>query len=159
MMPLKIMALSAISDRIGLVYLRGGHLKDWSSSGTATTSPVAAAGYVQEAINFYSPDVVVTEKLTQRSQKAEGTQKLIHAMARTASENYVLDVTVAHEHPYRNKYEEAAALAKLYPAIAAWLPKKRRYFDWQPRNLVLFEALSLAHKIAHDSADKFAAEM
>ncbi|MEH6792455.1 MAG: hypothetical protein V7650_17950 [Parasphingorhabdus sp.] len=50
-------------------------------------------------------------------------------------------------------------MAKAYPEIAAWLPQKRRFFDNQPRNMVLFEALSLGHSIAHGPADRLAAAM
>lgn len=159
MMPLKVLAMAAISDRIGLAYLVGGRLKDWTASENAAASPVAAAGYTQEMINFYRPNVVVTEKLTDECLKGKSTQHLIRAMARTADQNYVLDVAIEHTHPYPSKYEEAEALAKAYPAIAAWLPKKRRFFDNQPRNMVLFEALSLGHSIAPGPADKLAAAM
>jgi hypothetical protein len=59
----------------------------------------------------------------------------------------LLDVAVARECCYANKYVEADALAERYPDIAAWKPKKRRFFDNEPRNTVLFEALALADEV------------
>jgi len=158
MMPIKVLAFSAISDRIGLVLLADGRLKDWRTSKRAARSSIEAAGFAQKMINFYQPDVVVTEKVSGH-HKSKATRKLINAMAMVASENYVLDVAVKHCHPYPSKYEEAEALVKRYPALLPWLPVKRRFFDHEPRAMLLFEALSLADRVASGPADRLAGEM
>ena len=56
-------------------------------------------------------------------------------------------MAVAREQEYANKYEEAAALGEQFPDLAPWVPKKRRFFDNEPRNTVLFEAVALALSI------------
>ena len=38
----------------------------------------------------------------------------------------------------------AEALAARWSEIGEWKPKKRRFFDTEPRCMVLFEALALA---------------
>lgn len=67
-------------------------------------------------------------------------------MAATAAEYELLDIAVEHPHDFPNKYAEAAVLIERYPEIAAWQPN-RRFFDNEPRNTVLFEALALADRI------------
>lgn len=159
-MPLKVLAFAAISDRIGYVLLHDDRVKDWQATEKATLSSVEAAEFVQQMINFHRPNVVVTERLGPDNRKGEATQRLIDAMERIAQENNsVIHVATQHHHAYPSKYEEAAALAKRYPALKPWLPKKRRFFDNQPRPMVIFEALSLAHSIAHGGAEPIAAAM
>lgn len=144
---LKMLSVAAASGRVGYVYLVGGKLKDWRMSGKAAESPSAAAEQTQKWINRLKPEVVVTEKPVEAAKKGDKTKEIIGAIASTAEHNYVLDVSVVREHGFANKYEEAEDLAKRYPEIMAWLPKKRRFFDNEPRNTVLFEALSLAETV------------
>ncbi|MDG2001773.1 MAG: hypothetical protein P8J20_00420 [Novosphingobium sp.] len=159
MMPLKVLAFAAISDRIGMVVLHGEKLKDWQTTEKVAKSSVDAAAYAQEIINSYRPHVVVTERLGIDNRKGAATQKLIAAMEMVAEHNSVIHVATEHHHSFPSKYEEAAALVAIYPALQPWLPKKRRIFDHQPRSMVLFEALSLANCVAHGGAGPLAAAM
>lgn len=142
-----MLSVAAASGRVGYVYLVGGSLMDWRMSSKAAESPSAAAEQTQKWINRLKPEVVFTEKPEAAAKKGEKTKEIIGAIARTAEHNYVLDVSVKREHDFANKYEEAEALAERYPEIEAWLPKRRRFFDNEPRNTVLFEALSLADAV------------
>lgn len=159
MMPLGVLAVAAFSDRIGFVYLRSGVLKDWGASEKASTNSVEAAGFIQEKINFYKPHVVVTERLGLTNSKGNHTKRLIAGMENIAEHNPTIAVQVEHEHEFSDKYAEAEALAKIYPALENHLPPKRKYYDNQPRVMVIFEALSLAHRIANGSAEKIAQAM
>ena len=159
MMPLKVLALAAISDRIGFVLLHGDRVKDWQASERAAKSSIEAAAFAQERINFHRPNVVVTERLGPDNRKGEATHRLIAAMEMVAEHNPVIHVATEHHHPWPSKYEEAAALVKVYPPLKPWLPAKRRIFDHQPRVMVIFEALSLANSIAHGGAEPIAAAM
>ena len=102
------------------------------------------AGWVQDLINRLQPNVVVGEKVGKSCRKGPNSKRLIAAGAETASHNYVLDVAVDRPHDHACKYTEAAALADRFPELYGWLPKKRRYWDSEPRNTILFEALALA---------------
>lgn len=152
----KILALAAATRRVGYVYLIGGQLKDWRVSGKAAKSPTEAAGQIQKWINELKPDVVVTEKVKNSTKKSAKTKSIIAAMANVASHNYLHDVSVTRPREYKNKYAEAVALAERYPDITAWLPTKRRLFEAEPRNTVLFEALALADELLRGSGPTLA---
>ncbi|MEL7284559.1 MAG: Arm DNA-binding domain-containing protein [Pseudomonadota bacterium] len=93
--------------------------------------------------------------LSQAREKA-----LIQAIAELASHNHVLDVSVQHPRSYPSKYEEAQALAMEYPEIEGYLPKRRRrIFDFEPRSMVLFEALALANEVIKGPPTRLAAAM
>jgi hypothetical protein len=64
-------------------------------------------------------------------------------MCEVAADHELLDIAVERPSLFPNKYAEAEALAARYPELAAWKPKPRRFFDNEPRNTVLFEALAL----------------
>lgn len=140
---LKVLAFAAATGRVGSVFLVGDRLVDWHISNKAAESGVEAAGHAQALINDLMPDAVVTEEL-ESAHKGKHTLALIAAIARTAEHSHVLDVSVPREHRYSNKYAEADALVEQYPELAPWKPMKRRFYDNEPRNTVLFEALSLA---------------
>lgn len=146
-MTLRLLAIATATGRVGYVFFVGRHLSDWRVSEKAAKSPTTAAGEAQKWINELRPDVMVTEKPGPRSRKDGKTLELTATIARTAAQNYLLDVSVERNPKRPNKYDEAKALADRYPEISAWLPKKRRFFDNEPRNIVLFEALMLAEAI------------
>lgn len=155
-----MLSIAAASGRVGYVYLIGGRLKDWRISEKAAKSPAMAAKQTQKLIDELKPDVVVTEKTGEAGKKGNKTKRVIGAIARTAQNNAdVLDVSVKRWHDYPSKYEEAEELATRYPEIEAWVPKKRRFFDDEPRNTVLFEALSLAEAVLRGPTTDIAAAM
>jgi len=143
----RLLAIAAATGRVGYVFFIGKHLSDWRVSEKAAKLPISAAGEVQKWINELRPDVMVTEKPGPRSRKDGKTLKLNSAIERTAAQNYLLDISAERKPKHPNKYDEAKDLAKRYPEISAWLPKKRRFYDNEPRNIVLFEALMLAETI------------
>ena len=140
----RILAFAAATGRIGSVFLIGDRLIDWHISNKAAESGVEAAGHAQALINRFTPDVVVTEDLGAASHKGEHTLALLSAIARTAAHNELLDVALPRKHRFQNKYAEADVLVERYPELEPWKPSKRRFYDNEPRNTVLFEALALA---------------
>lgn len=159
MAALRVLAIAVASGRVGYTFLIGNRLRDWGTSNKAAKSPIKAAATAQAWINDLKPDVVVTEKLDETCNKGVAAQDIIGAITRTAEHNYVLDVSVAHIHDFPSKYEEAAALAQQYPELQNWLPRKRRFFDPEPRNTVIFEALSLALSVLRGPTPQLAAAM
>ena len=144
MATLKIIAFAAASGRVGFVLLVGERLMDWQVSNRAGRTADAAAAYALARIEQYGPDVVVTEQIDRAKFKGNRAKRIVAAIAQTAADNFVLDVAVVRDQQYANKYAEADALVSRYPDLAPWKPKKRRFFDNEPRNTVLFEALALA---------------
>ena len=130
-----------------MVFIVGQRLMDWQVSNRAAKSPVLVAAFLSKVIASHKPDVVVTEKLSTASHKGERTKALIAAMCAVAADHELLDVAIERPNMFPNKYAEAEALVARYPELAAWKPKPRRFFDNEPRNTVLFEALALSDLI------------
>jgi len=160
MAALSVLAIAVASGKVGYVYLSGGRLQDWGIALKATRSSGDLVGHVQELINELRPDVVVTEKRTTGCRKGQRTKDLIRSIAELASHNTVLDVSVPRPRSYPSKYEEAEVLARVYPEVAGYLPKqRRRVFDFEPRSMVLFEALALADAVIKGPPERLAAAM
>lgn len=158
MAALSILAVAVATGRAGFVYLEGSELRDWGVSMKAVKSTQELVTFVQELINELKPDVVVTEKCTDGCRKGKRTKSLIHAAAEIASHNEVLDVAVSRIQTFPSKYDEALELVKQFPELLGYLPKrKRRIFDFEPRGMVLFEALSLAQRVILGPPDREAA--
>lgn len=159
MAALRMLVVSAARRRIGYVFFIGEKLMDWQVSEKAGRSPEHAAEATQGWINELKPDVVVTEKVSEDSRKGERTKALVGAMARVADHNYVLDVSIERPSPETSKYAEARTFAARYPAIADWLPKRRRFFDNEPRNSVLIDATALAEAVFKGPSTTLAAAL
>lgn len=147
MATLRVLALAVARGRIGSVVLDGTSLVDWRISDKAAESQANAVSYLQRLLAEYSPDVVVNEETITARHKGTRTLALINALLDTADEADVMAVTVPRRQDFANKYEEADALVERYPELTPWKPQKRRFYDNEPRNTVLFEALSLAQSI------------
>lgn len=139
----RLLAIAAASGKVGSVFLVGDTLTYWQVSVKAAESPADAAAHAQSLINDFWPDVIVTEEPGRRHKGTE-TLALIAAMAEVAEDCGLLDVRVPRVQRFPNKYAEADALVLRYPELAPWKPAKRRFFEAEPRNTVLFEALALA---------------
>jgi len=124
-----------------------------------SASRAEAAGALQRLINDFKPAVVVTERVGPKTSRSASVLALKSALSRTAAHNYVLDVAIDRTCNFANKYEEASALADLYPAISPWVPPKRRAFDHQPPRLIMFDALSMAHQVLQKPTITLAAAM
>ncbi len=159
MAALRLLALATATGRVGAVCLSGGQLKDWQVSNKAARSPELAAEQLEIWIDRLTPDVVVTEAPEGAARKGDKTKALTAAMAQVAAARDLLDVAVARPRDYPNKYDEAEALALRHPEIRAWLPPKRRFFDNEPRNTVLFEALALAEEVMRGGPEALARAM
>jgi archaeosine-15-forming tRNA-guanine transglycosylase len=144
MAALKLLAIAAVSRHVAYVYLIGDRLVDWRISDRASSSAEKASATVQSWINLLGPEVVVTEKVASAVRKGRKAKAAIEAITGVAANNEVLDVSVNREQAFANKYLEADAIVADYPELRPWLPKKRLFYDNEPRNTVLFEAMALA---------------
>lgn len=147
---LRVLSIAAGTGRIGYVFLVGGKLEYWVLSAKASETPELAAQQAERWIDELEPEVVITEKLDQHSRKGTLTKQIIAAIAKVAEDRYLNDIALPHVPKFQNKYEEAQELAKLYPDILPWMPKKPRIWESEPRNMIYFEALALAHELVGD---------
>jgi hypothetical protein len=144
MAKLRVLALAAARRRVGSVVLDGATLLDWRISDKAAENASSARDHVRSLIADFSPDVVVTEEVATARQKGKRTHAITEAMYAEAEEAGLLAVSLPRTQRFANKYDEAEALLAEFPELAPWLPVRRRFYDNEPRNTVLFEALSLA---------------
>ena len=160
MAALKVLSIAVASGRAGYVVLQGRQLLDWGITVRAVRTGTELVGFVQELINTLKPDVVVTELTDERSRKGRRTKALIRSIAEIASHNAVLDVSVPRPRTHPTKYDEAEELAARYSDIQGYLPRrKRRIFDFEPRGMVIFEAIALAEVVIDGSPEKLAGAM
>jgi len=159
MRALRVLAVSAATGRVAYAFFVGDKLCDWRVSEKAAKSPKLAAKMAQRWITEFRPDVVVTEAISGDCTKGAHTQQIIEATNRTAADNYLLDVAVKQKRRFDSKYQEAEALAECFPETASWVPKRRRTFDKEPRNIVLFEAIALAVEVLREKSTTIAASM
>ena len=140
----RVLAVAAASGRVGYVFLIEGKLYDWRLSRKASRRPEEAAKRAEIWIRRLQPEVVVMEKIDGASRKSERTRAIIAAIAEVAANEYVYDVAVSRPRSHANKYEEAAALAERFPELRPWVPRPRKLWESEPRDVTYFEALSLA---------------
>nr|WP_286193615.1 hypothetical protein [Boseongicola sp. H5] len=160
MAALRVLSIAVASGRAGYVYLQGAQLLDWGIAVKAVKTGSDLVGFVQLLIIDLKPDVVVTEKLDAGCRKGKRTKELIHSIAVLASHNTVLDVSVERPRTFPSKYEEAHYLAGKHPELAGYLPKrKRRLFDFEPRGMVIFEAIAMAEAVIKGPPENLAAAL
>lgn len=142
--PRRVLAIAAATGRIGCVYLIDGKLRDWRLSRKASKTPKLAAEQAMAWIELLRPEVVVTEKLDGRSRKGDRSQAVIAAIAAVAASVELYDIAIPRPKARTNKHDEAIELTERYPEIRQWLPKARKIWEAEPRDLIYFEALVLA---------------
>lgn len=143
MAPCRVLALAASSGRIGYICLQNSEIISWGMSRKASRNPALAVEQAKIWIDKFKPDVVVTEKLEKGCRKGVNTKALIEAVNVVAANENLFDVSVTRPRSFKNKYEEAAALAERFPVLQPWVPQ-RKIWDSEPRHTTLFEALALA---------------
>ena len=155
-----VLSFAVASGKVGYVYLAAGTLQDWGITVKAARDGSELVGFAQELISTLKPDIVVSENTGRGCRKGAHTKRLIQSLAELASHNYVLDVSVGRPRNFPSKYEEAEALAEQHPEMLGYLPaNKRRIFDFEPRCMVLFEALALGKVVMDGSPADLAALM
>lgn len=160
MAALKVLSIAVSSGRVGYVFLDGKQLCDWAVTTTVSGKATDLVAFVQELINTLKPDVVVTEKLDQDCRKGSRSRRLIASIAELASHNYLLDVSVQRPRNFQSKYEEAEDAVQRHPDLIGYLPeRKRRFYEFEPRNMIVFEALALAEEVINGPPDRLAAAM
>lgn len=142
--PTRLLAVAAGFGRVGYVFLINNGLTDWGVSRAAGAGPVEAAAQAMSWFEKLRPEVVVTERFDDASRKRQRSRDIVQAIADAAAQAQLYDVSVRRRRPFPTKHDEAEALARRFPEIASWLPRRRRPWDAEPKNLIYFEALALA---------------
>ena len=157
-LPLRVLALAANATAVGMVILNRGELTYWQKSQTAARGPAAAARASAKWMAQFGPHVVVVEEVRSIRRKSERTKEIITALDEGARRRGLAVVALPRPDGHENKYQEAAALAECYPILRPWVPT-RRFYDPEPKNVVLFEALALAKAAEHNFCLRIAAAL
>jgi hypothetical protein len=139
----RILALAARYGRIAYVYIKNGQPKGWGLSCTSYKSPRGAATMTGSWIAKFDPDVVIIEDPKTALRKGRKTKSRLRSMLRVAERSPAMVAKAKRIQHHKNAYLEAQSLVEAFPQMADKLPL-RRFYDTEPRNLVLFEAVALA---------------
>lgn len=139
-----LLSIAVRRDLACMVYLQGKSLKDWRVSHKAARSTTDGVVMLRRWMAIYEPDIVVSQNPDSAGRKSKRNIAIMRAMARVTSDADVLDLLVARTFQYSNIYEEAAVIARRYPALKQKLPKKPRIWETEPRRIIYFEAMALA---------------
>ena len=148
----RLLGIAASHGKIGFAYLVDGELMDWGLSVKASRSFDEAFKRLTAWAVYYRPDVVVAELIEDQSRKGAHTRMLIRAAESAANNTKAEFVEIAPPATGMNKYAAAASLAVEFPQIEPWLPRKRRPWEPEPRNIIYFEALALVWSYWRSSA-------
>lgn len=140
-----MLAVAASASKVAFVYFEGSELCDWWNSDHAGTNVDAAFAHATACIERYRPSTIVVQDFSANSRRGENAQALAEAIASAARDRGVKCIRVRRPRRRGSKYREAATLAKIYPRLEPWLPTPRKPWETEKRNILLFEALSLAH--------------
>lgn len=143
----RVMGIAAAYGRIGYVVLADDQLIDWGVSKAASRSPEKALAKATEWIELLSPQVIVTERVGSNPRKRGKTLALMTAVHRAAQQSTATSVTTTKIRRHQNKYQEARALARLFPELTSRLATKPKCWLAEPRRMILFEALALALRL------------
>ena len=103
---------------------------------------------------YYQPQLLVTERIPKDSRKGDNTRALINAISKAGQDADIKWGLVDRVQPYKNKYEEAGALAARFPELQRRLPKTRKEWESEPRQTILFEALSMGLLVLDEKDEK-----
>ena len=140
----RVLSLAVASRKIALVFMIDGQLKDWRHSRAGGSSATKGRSFLRVAIARYHPDLVVIEDPNGSTRKYGRSHAILLSLAQELRDSATPHVLGTRYQGYANKYEEAAMLAKRFPEIAPWLPKRPRIWETEPTEMIYFEALALA---------------
>lgn len=156
MRALRLLAIAAGSRHVAYAFFTGDRLTDWKISDRARNGSEDVVRLVRAWIADLGPTAVVSERPDTASKKGVKAKALIAAIADEVQSANIVHVAVSRSHEFANKYEEAAFFAARYPDLTPWLPPKRIFYENEPRNMILFEAVALADVVLRDMATELA---
>jgi len=137
----KTMSIAVSSGKVGMVMFMNKQLAVLKLSVKASKSTEQAKKQMRKWIDQYQPDCIVTEQLDKQSRKHGRTPELIDAMNEVIHQHAILHVEMKRQQDFKNKYEEANALAEQYPQLKPHLKHERKIWQSEEPSMMLFEAV------------------
>lgn len=144
---------------IGYVHIEHGQLLDYAVSRKAAQSADATALCLQSWILKSKPQVVVTEKITPLCRRGKRSCELTRLLGVIASYHDVFDISLVLDRGGRTIHQQAEHLVRIYPDVESRMIKPRKIYGAKDRDIVLFDALTLAHTIIENPTMRMAREM
>jgi len=145
--PLRVLSFAVNYNRIGFVFLLGRQPMYWKLAFKPTETAGKTKAYIQQLLDEYQPDVVITESYQSLGRKGERTRMLMNAVNRSLEGSDVQHIEQERVQPYRNLYDRIEELCQRYPQMQAVRPKRRKFYQNEPPYVTLFDALSLADTV------------
>jgi Holliday junction resolvasome RuvABC endonuclease subunit len=158
-----ILALEIRLRRVGFAVLEGpDHLLDWGILrwGADVDPVLATIQRISPLLALYSPSFVVLKSLN-LARKARLRMRAIDAVMRELTSRSIevrmlkrADVRLAfRQSGSRNKYQIATSIAERFPELKRKLPTKRKAYQPERYNAVIFDAVALAltHRLRHEA--------
>lgn len=146
--PRTTLAIAINHNRIGCVYFIDKQPMLWELSYLASRSVDQARSKIDEWLEIYDVDCVVTEVQNGVSRKGKRTQILIDKINhQLANRDDVDHFTIRRQQPFPSKYEQIDDLCCRYPQMRVIAPKKRRYWENEPAVVTLFDALAMGEQV------------
>ena len=148
----RVLAVAARAGRVGFVVVDNGELIWWEASEKASeekeidNAAAAAAALLREWITTYQPDCLVSENPDSATNKSGKQIPILQALASVGEDLPIRNRLVQRKQLFANAYIEAKHLAKQFPELKGYLPKKPKIWQSEPYRLVIFEALALARE-------------
>jgi hypothetical protein len=141
------MSIAVNYNRIGFCYLIGKQPIDWQMTFKAATTIKNAENKITQWIDFYRPDVVITEDPRTLRRKGERARMLLDVAKRIADGSDVQHIEMPRVQPHRNLYDRIDELCERYPQLKAARPRRRKYYQKEPPYVTIFDAASMADEM------------
>lgn len=141
-----VISIAVRSGRIAYVLFDGDELKAWAVSRKGSKNTRTATSVVSGWIAQFAPDVVIVEDYKTARRKGRNTKSIIRAIERVARKTSAGVCKVDRKQMFKNNIDEAKQFGEKFPELKAWVPKKPRLWESEPRNIIYFEALAIAQQ-------------
>lgn len=151
---IRILGLDVRMQRCGFAVLEGQHqLLDWGithyQARTRDGRTALATKRVASLLTLFQPSLVVL-KYTSEHEGNERYKPILNAITREAR-RYRAEVVLIERKELQivfqqfgnTKYKIAGLIAGLFPELGAKLPQPRKWYDREPRNTTIFDAVSV----------------
>ena len=166
---IRILALDVRMQRCGFAVLENQHqLLDWGithyQARTRDGRAELATKRVASLLTLFQPSFVVL-KYTSEREGNEGYKPIVNAITREArryrAEMVLIErkeLQIVFRQFGNTKYKIAGLIAGLFPELGARLPQPRKWYDREPRNMTIFDAVSVGLAYFNRSGEIFSVD-
>lgn len=148
----RILAIDAAGRGFGFAVLEGsGRLIDWGVRGAKARNHTQAIGHLEELLEYYGPDVVVTQNLEDREiHRGFRAQVFLREVLKVSAAYGVPVRTIASRDlvrafsdlGYPTKHKIATRIGELFPELAPRVPPFRKPWMSEDYRMAIFDAVA-----------------